>query len=91
MSDCCSLGRLGPLHSTRLSVADPQAEAAIADRWGIRSFGHMDRIFTVPITIATTWAPRGGALLAGLTHSLLDAGRAYLHRQAGRGQSSIRS
>lgn len=39
----------------------------IADRWGTRSFGHINGIFTAPITIAIAVAPGGGALLARLT------------------------
>jgi cyanate permease len=41
----------------------------IADRWGTRSFGHINGIFTAPITIAIALAPGGGALLARLTGS----------------------
>jgi MFS family permease len=40
-----------------------------ADRWGTRSFGHINGIFTAPITIAIALAPGGGALLARLTNS----------------------
>jgi MFS family permease len=40
---------------------------AVADRWGTRSFGRINGIFTAPITIATALAPGGGALLARLT------------------------
>jgi predicted MFS family arabinose efflux permease len=39
----------------------------VADRWGTRSFGHVNGVFTAPITIAIALAPGGGALLARLT------------------------
>jgi hypothetical protein len=38
----------------------------VADRWGTRSFGHVNGVFTAPITIAIALAPGGGALLARL-------------------------
>jgi predicted MFS family arabinose efflux permease len=39
----------------------------VADRWGTRSFGHVNGVFTAPITIAIALAPGGGALLVRLT------------------------
>ncbi|GLY86746.1 MFS transporter [Actinoallomurus iriomotensis] len=39
----------------------------IADRWGTRAFGHVNGVFTAPITVAIALAPGGGALLARLT------------------------
>ena len=39
----------------------------VADRWGTRSFGHVNGVFTAPITIAIALAPGGGALLTRLT------------------------
>jgi len=39
----------------------------VADRWGTRSFGRINGVFTAPITIAIALAPGGGALLARLT------------------------
>jgi MFS family permease len=41
----------------------------VADRWGTRSFGRLNGVFTAPITIAIALAPGGGALLARLTES----------------------
>jgi MFS family permease len=40
---------------------------AVADRWGTRSFGRINGVFTAPITIAGALAPGGGVLLADLT------------------------
>jgi MFS family permease len=39
----------------------------VADRWGTRSFGRINGVFTAPITVAIALAPGGGALLARLT------------------------
>jgi MFS family permease len=39
----------------------------VADRWGTRSFGRVNGVFTAPITIAIALAPGGGALLTRLT------------------------
>jgi MFS family permease len=38
----------------------------VADRWGTRAFGHVNGVFTAPITVAVALAPGGGALLARL-------------------------
>jgi MFS family permease len=40
---------------------------AVADRWGNRSFGRINGVFSAPITIAIALAPGGGALLTRLT------------------------
>jgi MFS family permease len=39
----------------------------VADRWGTRSFGRINGVFTAPITVAIALAPGGGALLGRLT------------------------
>ncbi|WP_329247279.1 MFS transporter [Actinoallomurus sp. NBC_01490] len=38
----------------------------VADHWGTRAFGHVNGVFTAPITVAIALAPGGGALLARL-------------------------
>lgn len=42
---------------------------AVADRWGSRSFGRINGVFTAPITIAIALAPGGVAVLTRLTGS----------------------
>jgi hypothetical protein len=63
--------------------------SAVADRWGVRSYGAVNGVFAAPITIVAAFSPSLGPLLALATGSyatmaLIAAGAAVVALVAAR-------